>query len=135
MEPWEDDLFDLLLLVPLGDDVAAEDFQPAFACPNLFPEIRRAVAALRIDRVASRAVIALVEGQKHRGWPFQLRYHRYFAVAYREMHQRTVGKRQQRLGGLALRTRQTVKAILVNGVGNALGKIGLQFDGSHGARR
>ena len=48
----EDDLLDLLLLVALGDQVAAEDFQPAFARPDLLPQVGGAVAALRIDRVA-----------------------------------------------------------------------------------
>ena len=37
----EDDLLDLLLLVALGDQVAAEDFQPAFARPDLSPRDRR----------------------------------------------------------------------------------------------
>ena len=48
----EDDLLDLLFLVPLGDEVAAQDFQPAFALPDLFPEIGRAVAAVGVDRIA-----------------------------------------------------------------------------------
>ena len=51
-----------------------------------------------------------------------------FAVAHGEMHQRAVGKRQQRLGGLALWAAAAVKAILVDGVADALGEIGLQFD-------
>ena len=131
MEAGEDDLLDLLLLVPLGDEVAAEDFQPAFARPHLLPEIGRAVAALRVHRVAGRAVVALVEGQEHRGRAVQLRHHVDLAVAHREMHQRPVGKGQQRLGGLALGARQAVKAILVDRVADALGEVGLQFHRGH----
>ena len=46
----EDDLLDLLLLVLLGDEVAAEDFEPAFALPDLFPQIGGAVPAVRVRR-------------------------------------------------------------------------------------
>ena len=56
---------DLLLLVPLGDEVAAEDFQPALPLPDLLPEVGRAMAARRVHRIARRAVVALVEGQEH----------------------------------------------------------------------
>ncbi|MDP2823093.1 MAG: hypothetical protein Q8O52_10520 [Sulfuritalea sp.] len=52
----EDDLLDLLLLVALGDEVTAKDFQPALACPHLLPQIGGAVAALII------APLALWEG-------------------------------------------------------------------------
>ena len=40
----EDELFDLLLLVLLGHEVAAEDFQPAVPRPDLLPEVGRSVA-------------------------------------------------------------------------------------------
>ena len=122
---------DLLLLVPLGDEVAAEDFQPAFALPDLLPEVGRAVPARRVHRVARRAVVALVEGQEHGRRPVQPGRHVDFAVAHGEMHQRPAGKGEQRLGGLALGLRQAVEAVLVDRVADALREVGLQFRRRH----
>ena len=127
----EDDLLDLLLLVALGDQVAAQDLQPALALPDLLPQVGRAVAAGRVHRVARRAVVALVEGQERRGRPVQLGHHVHFAVADREVHQRPAGERQQRLGGLALGLGQPVEAVLVDRVADALGEVGLQLDRRH----
>jgi hypothetical protein len=53
MRPGKDDLDDLLLLVPPGDQGTAQDFQPALARPYLFPQIGGAVAA-RIHRYPLR---------------------------------------------------------------------------------
>ena len=89
------------------------------------------MATLRIDRVARATVVALVEGQEDRGRAVQLGHHVDFAVAHGEMHQRTVGEREQRLGGLALGLGQAVKAVLVDGVADALGEVGLQLDRGH----
>ena len=58
MKPRKDDLFDLLLLVALGDEVAAQNFQPAFARPYLLPQIRCPMPALRVHRIARRAIVA-----------------------------------------------------------------------------
>ena len=60
-------LLDLLLLVALGDEVAAQDLQPAFALPDLFPQVGRAVAACGFTGLPGAAVVALVEGQEARG--------------------------------------------------------------------
>jgi hypothetical protein len=43
VEAREDEPDDLLLLVALGDEVAAEDLEPALARPDLLPQVRRAV--------------------------------------------------------------------------------------------
>ena len=50
VEAREDDLLDLLLLVLLGDQIAAQDLQPALALPDLFPEVGGAVPAVRVQR-------------------------------------------------------------------------------------
>ena len=109
----EDELRDLLLLVFLGHDIAAEDFQPAVARPDLFPEVARRMP-VRVRRVAGRAVVALVERQEKRLRPVEPRRHVDFGVADREMHQRPAREAQQRLGALALRLRVAVEAVLVD---------------------
>ena len=90
----EDDVLDLLLLVALGDQVAAQDFQPALPSPYLLPEIGRPVATCRVDRITRRAFVAQVEGQERRGRAGELGHHMDFAVAHREMHQCTGRERQ-----------------------------------------
>src|SRR5690349_8411210 len=60
----EDDPRDLLLVVPLGDEVAAEDLQPAVTLPNALPEVGGAMAAIRVDRIPLRAVVPLVEREE-----------------------------------------------------------------------
>ncbi|EXI77157.1 MAG: hypothetical protein AW10_03973 [Candidatus Accumulibacter appositus] len=87
MEAGEDDRLDLLFLVPLGDQVTANDFQPAFTRPHLFPKVGGAVATLRIDRVAGGAVVALVEGQEGGGRSCEPGHHMDFGVAHGEMDQ------------------------------------------------
>ena len=62
----EDELGDLLLLVLLGDDVAAEDFQPAFPLPNLFPEIAGAVRRSGSADCPSPPWSPLLNGRKDR---------------------------------------------------------------------
>ena len=79
----------------------------------------------------ARAVVALVEGQEDRGRTGQLGHHVDLAVAHREMHQRPAREGQQRLGGLALGLGQAVEAVLVDGVADALGEVGLQLDRGH----
>ena len=61
----EDQRLDLLLRVPLRDDVAAEDFEPAVALPDLLPQVARRMP-VRVRRVARAAVVALVERQEAR---------------------------------------------------------------------
>jgi hypothetical protein len=87
VKPREKDGLDLLLLVALGDQVAAQDFEPALACPNLLPEVRRAMSGLRVHRVARCAVVALVERQEHGGRAVELGHHVNLAVAHREVHE------------------------------------------------
>ena len=73
-----------------------------------------------------------LKGRKEgRGRALQLRHHGDLTIAHGEMHQRPVGKGQQRLGILALGPGQAVKAILVDGVADALGEIRLQFHRGH----
>ena len=44
MEAREENPVNFVLLVPLGCEVAAKDFQPAFAFPDIFPEVGRLMA-------------------------------------------------------------------------------------------
>ena len=131
MEAWENYLRDLLLLVTLSDEITAKDFQPALTLPYLLPQIRCTMAALRIRRVSRSPMVALVEGQEHRRRAGQLGHHVNFAITHGKVHQCSIRERQQRLGSLALRTRQSVKTVLVNRVVNALGKVGLQLHCGH----
>ena len=62
----EDDARDLLLLVALGDEVAAEDLEPALARPDLLPQVGGAVARRGSTGLPGAAVVALVEGQERR---------------------------------------------------------------------
>ena len=132
MEAGKNDRLDLLLLVPLGDQVTADDFQPAFTRPHLFPKVGGAVTPLRIDRVAGGTVVALVEGQKGGSRPCQLGHHMDFGVAHGEMDQCATRECEQRLGCQPLGLGQAVETVLVDGIANALGEVGLQFDGRHG---
>ena len=75
VEARKDDLRDLLLRIALGNPVTAQNHQPAFARPHLFPQVRRTVPTTRVDRVARRAVVAQVEGQEHGSRPGQLGDH------------------------------------------------------------
>ena len=127
----EDDLMDLLFLIALGDEVAAQDFKPALPRPDLFPEIGGAVAALGVDRVAGGAMVALIEGQEVRSRAGQAGDHADLGIADGEMDQGAAGEPEEGLGGLALGPRMAVKAILVYGVANALREVGLQFRGGH----
>src|SRR5260221_14420003 len=85
MVPGKNDLGDLLLRVSLGDEVAAENLQPAIACPDLFPQIGRTVA-VRVQRVPSGPVIALIERKKASRRACEPGHHVDLAVADREMH-------------------------------------------------
>ena len=131
MKPGEDDLLDLLLLVLLSDQVAAEDFEPALPLPDLLPQVGGAMAAVRVHRVAGPAVVALVERQEHRVRAVQPGRHVNFAVAHGEMNQRPVGKGEQRLGGLALGPWMAIEAILVDRVADALREVGLELGRRH----
>jgi hypothetical protein len=61
----EDDGLDLLLRVPLGDQVAAQDLQPALPLPDLLPEVGGAVP-VGLSGIALAAVVAPVERQEGR---------------------------------------------------------------------
>src|ERR1035441_6231507 len=87
----EDDLGDLLLFITLRDQIPAQDLQPTFTSPHLFPYISRGMT-LRIYRIAGAALIALIEWQKLRSRPFQLRRHVNFLVGYGEVDQCAVRK-------------------------------------------
>ena len=127
----KDDLRYLLFLVALGDQVAAQYLKPALTRPDLFPQVGRAVTTGGVHRITGSAIVTQVEGQKYRGRSDQLGDHRHLGVADSEVNQRTGWKRQQRLGRLALGFGVAVKAVLVNGVANALGEVGLQFHCGH----
>src|SRR5258706_857001 len=73
----------------------------------------------------------LVEGQKSGRRTGKLRRHVDFAVTDSEMHGCTAGEVQQRLDTLPLGSRIAVEAILVDGVVDALGEVGLEFGGGH----
>src|SRR5690606_8218375 len=107
---------DLLLAVAPGNQVAAEDLQPAVARPDVLPQVGGAVA-LRVHWVSCPAVVALVEGQElgsRAGEPGS-RPDRF--VADGEVHQRAAREVEQRLGeSLALGTRVAVEAVLVDRV-------------------
>ncbi|MNS11096.1 hypothetical protein D3C72_426280 [compost metagenome] len=122
----EDDAGDLLLGVPLGDQIAPQDFQPAVALPDLFPQIGRAMP-VGVHRVALAAVVALVERQKPRRGTGQPGGHGHLAVADREVHQRAPGEAQQGLRLAALGVGMAVETILVDGVADGLGEVGLQL--------
>ena len=126
MKPRENHPGDLLLLVPLRDEIPAENFQPAFPRPHLLPQIRCAMPACRVHRIPRRALIALVERQELRRLPLQLRHHRHLAIAHRKMHQRSAWESQQRLA-----FRLPVKTILIDRVADALREIRLKLHGRH----
>ena len=131
MKTRKDDGLDLLLVVTLGDEVPAQDLEPAIARPHLLPEVRRAVAACGIHWIAGGPVVALIEGQERGSRTGQPGDHVDFAIAHGEVHHRTARKRQQRLGGLALGIRHAVKAILIDRVVDALCEVGLEFRRGH----
>ena len=127
----KDDALDLFFPIAHGNQVTAQNLQPAVTRPHLLPQVGRTVAASRVDRVARCAIVAQVEGQEHSGRAVQPGDHRHFLVAHRKMHQRTVRKTQQRLGQLPLVARVAVKAVLVNRIANALGKVRFQLHRGH----
>ena len=127
----KDDGLNQLLLVPLGNQVPAQYLQPAVACPHLLPQVRRAVATSGVGRVTGCAVVALVKGQKHRGWACQLGDHGHLGVADGKVNQRTRREGQQRLCNLAFGFGMAVKPVLVNGIANALGEVGFEFCRGH----
>ena len=128
VEPREDDLRDRLLLVAHGGEVAAEDLEPAFARPDLLPEVCRAVAS-GIHRISGAAAVAQVERQELGRRSGEARGHLHLAVAHREVHQRAARERQERLRRLALGVRRSVEAVLLDRVADTLGEVGLQLDG------
>ena len=128
----EDHRLDLLFLVAAGDQIAAQNLQPAVALPHLLPEVAGAVAALGIQGIAGAAVVAPVEGQKSGGRAKQLGGHAHLAGAHGEVNQGPIGKRQQRFGPLALGDGVAIKAVLVHRVTDRLGEVGFEFGGGHG---
>ena len=109
--------------------VAAEDFQPALPLPDLFPQVGVRCPPFGLRRIARAAVVALVERQERRSpgrpavvvmWTSLLLTAKWTSAP--------LGKRQQRLGGLALGLGMAVEAVLVDRVLTLWVKVGLQFD-------
>ena len=90
----EDQVADLLLLVPAGDQIAPEDFEPALTLPDPLPEIGRPMTALGVHRIPGSAVVTLVEGQESRGRPRELGRHLHLVIADGEVNERPIGKRE-----------------------------------------
>ena len=88
----EDDLFDLLLFVALGDQVTPQDLQPAFPFPHLPPQVGCAVPALPVRWIACRAVVAAIEGQKDGACALQFGHHAHFPTADGKVDQRPAGE-------------------------------------------
>ena len=92
----EDELLDLLLLVLLRDEVAAEDFEPALALPDLLPEV--AVGwPFGFSGLPAPPSSPLLKGRKRVAAPSSRVVIVDFAVADREMDQRAAREGQQRL--------------------------------------
>ncbi len=127
----EDEGLDDALLVLPGDEVAADNLEPALARPDLLPEVGGAVA-VRVEGVPGATLVAPVEGEEGRDGPLELGGHVDFAVADGEVHEGAAGEAEQRFGGVALRLRRPVETVLVNGVADALGEVSLELDGRDG---
>jgi hypothetical protein len=127
----EDDAGELFLVVALADQVTAQDFQPAIALPDFFPEVSRG-KAFRVGCVTRAAFVAPIEGQEAGRGTGELGGHHDFALAHREMHQGTTGEGQQRLHHPALGAGMAVEAVLIDGIAHALGEVGFEFGGGHG---
>ena len=130
----EKDPGDLLFLVALGDAIAAQDLQPAFAFPHLLPEVGGLVAiteGIAFAAVLAAGVAAFVEGQKHGAKAGEIGAHAHLAVAHGEMHQGATGEGEQGLGGLAGWFGVAIFFVLVDRVFDGLGVVGLEFDRGH----
>jgi len=90
----EDHTGDLLLFVTSGNQIAADDLQPALPLPDLLPQVGGTMATL-VSRVARRTVIPLVEGKENCGRPLQPGGHPDFRIADRKMDQRPTGEVKQ----------------------------------------
>ena len=127
----EDESAELLLLVALADEIAAEDFQPAIALPDFLPQVIGGEAE-RIGRIARAAGMAPVEGQENRVGAGQLGAHHHFRLTDGEMHQCPAGEGQQWFDVTTFRLRMTVETVLVDGIADALGEVGFEFGRGHG---
>ena len=113
----EDNFGDLLFYVFLGHDVTPQNFEPAFARPNFFPEIGRAVTALSFGGIAGGAVVAAIERQELCGGAIELRHHHGLAVTDSEMDECAIGEAEQWFRfALASGARIAVKAVLIDSV-------------------
>lgn len=79
--------------------------------------------------VALAAFVAPVERQEEGVAALQLGGHGHFGIADSEVHQRPAGEAEQRLGRMPLGPRIAIEAVLVDGVLQDLGEVGLQLHG------
>ena len=117
----KNDAADLLLLVALGNHVAADHFKPAIALPHFLPKITCGMART-VGGISRTPVAAPIEGQEARCSTFQFRRHHHIAVADSEMDQGTRCKGQKRLTA-----RIAIELILVDCIADGLGEIGLEL--------
>ena len=132
VEAREDDALDLLLLVPLGDQVAAEDLQPALALPRPAPTGRPCGGRLRVHGIALPPPWSpWLNGRNAVAGPSSRVVMWTSLLLTAKCTSAPLGKRQQRLGGLPFGLRLAVEAVLVDRVVDALGEVGLQLDRGH----
>ena len=132
VEAREEHPVDFVLLVPLGCQVAAKDFQPAFAFPDLFPEVGRLMAItqwIALAAVLATWIAASIEREEEGLEALELRCHLHFSVTDGEMNQGSAWKAQQQFWLLPCCTWVVCPFVLVNGVINGLGVVGLELNG------
>ena len=125
---------DFVLLVALGCQVAAKDFQPAFAFPDLFPEVSRLMAItqwIALAAVFATWIAAFIEREEEGLEALELCGHLHFPVADGEMNQRSAREAQQRFWLLACWLGVPVFFVLIDRVINGLGVVGLELNGGN----
>jgi hypothetical protein len=114
--PGEDDLLDLLLLVPLGDQVAPQDFQPAFPRPDRLPQVGRAVPARRFTGLPAAPRSPPVEGQETPWGPFSFVTMCTSLLLTAKWTSAPFGNDSSGSAPAPFRLRQPVEAVLVDGI-------------------
>ena len=110
----------------LEEDELLEDLEPGVPLENPFPQVGRGGTAVRIERVAGVAVVALVERQEEGVLPGQLGGHPDLAVGDGEVDHGAGAEPEQRRG------LRVALAVLLLRVADGLGGVGLQLDRRHG---